>query len=294
MERINPFKGAGVALVTPFLPNGAVDYATLEQLLNQQLSSRTDFICLLGTTAETPCLSIEEKRHIICLAKQIVNGKKPLLLGCGSNNTQQIIQFITQENLDGVDGLLIVTPYYNKPRQEGLFQHYSAIAQNTTLPIVLYNVPGRTGVNLEAETVLSLVVKHQNIVAIKEASGNKEQIATLISQRKDGFDILCGDDSLALHMITSGASGVISVIGNAFPNEFSDLVHYALQGKTVEAQSIHTKYTELYKLLMKDGNPAGIKAVMSAKGWLQNNLRLPLVPASKDTTEEILTFLQNI
>lgn len=294
MRRNNPFKGAGVALITPFLPDGTIDFTALRHLLEIQLESQTDFLCILGTTAETPCLNTEEKREIIQCAKSIINNKKPLLLGCGTNNTQHIIQYLKEEDLSGIDGLLIVTPYYNKPRQEGLFQHYSLIAQNTDLPIVLYNVPGRTGINLEADTVKRLAEKHPNIVAIKEASGKMEQIETIIKQSEDGFDVLCGDDSLAYDMLQKGAKGVISVAGNAIPNEFGNMVHHTLNEQLEAAQTINEQYAEFYKLLMADGNPAGIKAVLYEMQLIQNQLRLPLVPVTNETGVKIQQCLQNI
>lgn len=293
MRQSNIFKGAGVALITPFLSDYSIDFDSFERLLRDQLDSKTDFICLLGTTAETPCLTLNEKRELIRRTVQIVNHQKPILLGCGGNNTTEIVKFITHENLEGISGLLVVTPYYNKPRQEGLYQHYKLIAESTQLPIVLYNVPGRTGVNLEPATIMRLTHEFSHIVAVKEASGNLEQIKNIIDTAVDGFELLGGDDGLAYDILKLGAQGVISVIGNAYPNEFADLVHGVMSKEYEKAQQVHLTISPLYRLIMVDGNPSGIKSILSVHGRIQNHLRLPLVPVSPATQAEIINFVSS-
>lgn len=291
MKRYNPFKGSGVAVITPFLQDGSVDFDTLNRLFTQQVESVTDFLCVLGTTAETPCLSLDERRQITRLAVSINKGKKPLLLGCGGNNTREVIRYVTEENLEGVDGLLIVTPYYNKPTQEGLYRHYAAICRATSLPIVLYNVPGRTGVNMEATTVSRLANEFPNVVAVKEASGKLEQIHTLIKEARDGFEVLCGDDCLAFDLIRQGAAGAISVVGNAYPDEFGKMIHLLQSKNEAEASEIHQKLQPFYPLLMVEGNPAGVKAFMAERGEILNELRPPLCPVSEVVVKKFQDFL---
>ena len=294
MRQSNIFKGSGVALVTPFQSDGEIDFVAFDRLLSEQLQSDTDFICLLGTTAETPCLSLEEKRRLIRRTVGMVDGHKPILLGCGGNNTADVAGFIKNENLTGIQGLLVVTPYYNKPRQEGLFAHYKTVCEATDLPVVLYNVPGRCGVNMEAETVVRIAEACGNAVAVKEASGNIQQIKQIIASAPEGFDVLGGDDFLAFDLMQIGASGVISVTGNAFPNEFAEMVHALRDGRLESAERIHQSLQPLYPLLMVDGNPSGIKAVLYKLHRLSNVLRLPLVPVSDRTLEKVEKVLDDM
>lgn len=294
MRQSNIFKGSGVALVTPFQSDGEIDFVAFDRLLSEQLQSDTDFICLLGTTAETPCLSLEEKRCLIRRTVGMVDGHKPILLGCGGNNTADVAGFIKNENLTGIQGLLVVTPYYNKPRQEGLFAHYKTVCEATDLPVVLYNVPGRCGVNMEAETVVRIAEACGNAVAVKEASGNIQQIKQIIASAPVGFDVLGGDDFLAFDLMQMGASGVISVTGNAFPNEFAEMVHALRDGRLESAERIHQSLQPLYPLLMVDGNPSGIKAVLYKLHRLSNVLRLPLVPVSDSTLEKVEKVLDDM
>ena len=284
----------GVALITPFKEDGSVDYNSLLRLVEYQVQNGIDFLCVLGTTAETPTLTAEEKRKIKSLVIERVNGRVPILLGVGSNCTQTVIDTIKNDDMTGVDALLIAVPYYNKPSQEGIYQHYKAIAQSTKLPIVLYNVPGRTGVNMTAATTLRLAHDFDNIVAIKEASGDISQMDEIIKKKPENFDVISGDDGITFPLITLGAVGVISVIGNAFPREFSCMTRLALAGDYSSALTIHHQFTELFKLLFVDGNPAGVKAMLSMMGMIENKLRLPLVPTRITTYEEMRKVLEGL
>lgn len=290
----NIFKGLGVALVTPFKADGSVDYDALRRLLDYQLSNGVDFLCILGTTAETPCLSAEEKLKVKNIVVEKVQGRVPILLGCGGNNTAAVVESLKNDDFTGVDGILSVCPYYNKPSQEGLYQHFKAIANATELPVVLYNVPGRVGVNMTAETTLRLANDCSNIVAIKEASGNFAQIDDIIKNKPSHFDVISGDDGITFPLITLGAVGVISVIGNALPKEFSRMVRLALNGDYKNALEIHHKFTELFGLLFVDGNPAGVKAMLNIMGLIENQLRLPLVPARITTLGEISAIVKEL
>jgi 4-hydroxy-tetrahydrodipicolinate synthase len=290
----NIFKGLGIALVTPFKEDGSVDYEALENLIEYQINGGIDFLCILCTTSETPCLTVEERANIKKLIIEKVAGRVPILMGCGGNNTQDVIHALKTEDWQGIDGVLSVCPYYNKPSQEGLYQHFKAIAAATTLPVVLYNVPGRTGVNMTAETTLRLARDCENIVAIKEASGNITQMDDIIKNKPKGFDVLSGDDGITFPLITLGAVGVISVIGNALPKEFSRMVRLALRGDYSSALTIHHKFTELFSLLFVDGNPAGVKAMLHAMGMIENQLRLPLVPTRLTTMEKISSILKEL
>ncbi len=284
----------GVALITPFNEDGSVDYDALIRLVDYQVQNGTDFLCVLGTTAETPTLTIEEKRKIKSLVIERVNGRIPILLGVSSNCTQNVIDTITKEDMLGVDALLVAVPYYNKPSQEGIYQHYKAIANSTKLPVVLYNVPGRTGVNMTAETTLRLARDFENIVAIKEASGNITQMDDIIKNKPEDFDVISGDDGITFPLITLGAVGVISVIGNAFPKEFSRMTRLALSGDYQGALPIHHQFTELFSLLFVDGNPAGVKAMLHLMGMIKNQLRLPLVPTRITTYEKMRLILEKL
>ena len=290
----NKFRGLGVALITPFTTTGAVDYAALRRLLDYQLSNGIDFLCVLGTTAETPTLTAEERQNIITLVQEKVQGRIPFLLGMGGNNTAAIVEQAKTTDFRGIDGILSVCPYYNKPSQEGLYQHFKAIAAASPVPVVLYNVPGRVGVNMTAETTLRLARECENIVAIKEASGNFTQIDDIIKNKPADFDVISGDDGITFPLITLGAAGVISVIGNALPKEFSRMVRLALQGDYNSALTIHHKFTELFKLLFVDGNPAGVKAMLHSMGLIENELRLPLVPSRLSTMEKISTIVKEL
>ena len=290
----NIFKGLGIALVTPFCEDGSVDYKTLLRLVEYQLDNGADFFCILATTGETPCLTKEEKQKIKDLVVSTVKGRVPILMGCGGNNTAAIIEELKTGDFHGIDGVLSVCPYYNKPSQEGLYQHFKAIAAATSLPVVLYNVPGRTGVNLKAETTVRLASDCKNIVAIKEASGSLEQVDEIIKNKPSGFDVISGDDALTFPMISCGAVGVISVIGNALPKEFSRMIRLEFKGEYEGARKIHHRFTELFSLLFVDGNPAGVKAMLHEMGFIENVLRLPLVPTRISTLQKMSEILKEL
>ena len=290
----NSFKGLGVALITPFKANGDIDFNALRRLVDYQLHSGVDFMCIMGTTAETPTLSADEKKELKSRLVEQIGGRVPILMGCGGNNTRAICGELRDGDWRGIDGVLSVCPYYNKPSQEGLYEHFKAISQASPVPVVLYNVPGRTGVNMDAKTTLRLAREFDNIVAIKEASGNITQMDDIIKNKPQGFDVISGDDGITFPLITLGAVGVISVIGNALPAEFSRMVRLALRGDYNGALHIHHKFAELFKLLFVDGNPAGVKAMLHAMGMIENQLRLPLVPTRLTTMEQISGIIKDL
>lgn len=283
-----------MAVVTPFTLDGAVDYPALKRLIRYQLDSSVDFLCILATTGETPCLTLDEKNKITELVKEENKGLVPILKYCGGNNTAAVIEEMKATDWTGIDGILSICPYYNKPSQEGLYQHFKAIASASPLPVVMYNVPGRTGVNMKAETTVRLAHDCENIVGIKEAAGSLEQVDEIIKGKPDRFDIISGDDALTFSMIASGAAGVISVIGNALPREFSRMIRLEFQGEYEAARRIHHMFTELYSLLFVDGNPAGVKALLNDMGYIENVLRLPLVPTTIKTKEKMADILKEI
>ena len=290
----NILRGLGIALITPFTQDGEVDYKALARLVEYQIQNGADFLCILATTGETPCLAREEKEKIKNLVVEINKGRLPILMGCGGNNTKAVIEEVQSTDWSGISAILSVCPYYNKPSQEGLYQHFKAIANASPLPIVLYNVPGRTGVNLKPETTVRLANDVDNIVAIKEASGNLEQVDEIIKNKPEGFDVISGDDALTFSMVASGAAGVISVIGNALPKEFSRMIRLEFKGEYEAARNIHHKFTELYKLLFVDGNPAGVKALLHEMGFIENVLRLPLVPTRITTVQKMSEILKTL
>jgi 4-hydroxy-tetrahydrodipicolinate synthase len=287
-------QGMGIALITPFKADMSVDYDALKHLVEFQVSSGADFLAVLCTTAETPTLSLEERAEVRRVVTEVVRGRIPIVLGCGGNNTAAVVKELKEGDWRGVDAVLSVVPYYNKPSQEGLYQHFKAIAQASPIPVILYNVPGRVGVNMTAETTLRLANDCENIIAIKEASGNFDQIDDIIKNKPKRFSVLSGDDGITFPLITLGATGVISVIGNALPKEFSRMVRLALDGDYENARDIHHQFKELYSLLFVDGNPAGVKAMLSAMGYCENVLRLPLVPTRITTFEKIQNILKQL
>ena len=289
----NKFKGLGIALITPFKADGSIDWEALDRLVEYQLKGGADYLCIMGTTAETPTLTVQEKRMLKERLVQRVAGRVPLLMGCGGNCTASIVKELQENDWTGIDGVLSVCPFYNKPSQEGLYRHFTAIAQASPVNVVLYNVPGRTGVNMTAETTLRLARENENIVAIKEASGNITQMDDIIKNKPANFDVISGDDGITFPLITLGAVGVISVIGNALPSEVSRMVRLALRGEYSSSLTIHHKFTEL-KLLFVDGNPAGVKAMLSEMGMIENVLRLPLVPTRLTTMERISQIVKDL
>ena len=290
----NIFRGLGIALVTPFTQDGQVDYKSLKRLVEYQIDNGADFLCILATTGETPCLTQDEKDKITQLVKDVNHGRLPILKGCGGNNTAAVVEELRTADWSGIDGILSVCPYYNKPSQEGLYQHFKAISEASPLPVVLYNVPGRTGINLKSETTVRLANDCENIVAVKEASGSLEQVDEIIKNKPQRFDVLSGDDALTFSMVASGAAGVISVIGNALPKEFSRMIRLEFQGEYEPARKIHHMFTELYSLLFVDGNPAGVKALLHEMGFIENQLRLPLVPTKVSTLQKMAEILKSL
>lgn len=293
MARIN-LAGVGVALVTPFRQDKSIDFEALGRLLEYQIKNSIDYIVVLGTTAETPTLDAEEKRQVREYVAQRVAGRVPLVLGVGGNNTMAVAHELETTDLKDFSAVLSVVPYYNKPSQEGIYRHYEEIAKRSPLPVILYNVPGRTGVNMTAETTLRLARDFENIIGVKEASGNISQMDEIIKNKPEDFMVISGDDGIAFPLITLGAVGVISVIGNAFPKEFSKMVRLAREGDYEKALQIHHRFTELFKLLFVDGNPAGVKCVLHAMGMIENELRLPLVPTRLTTYEQIRRVLSQL
>ncbi len=290
----HPFTGAGVALITPFNEDKSVDYNALDRLIESQVSGGTDYLVVLGTTAETPTLSDDEKKEIVRFVIEKNAGRLKIVVGMGGNNTHSLVQSIQKTNFEGIDAILSVTPYYNKPTQEGLFQHFKAVVEACLVPVILYNVPGRTGVNMDADTTLRIARLSEKVVAVKEASGDLGQFAKIISKAPSYFKLISGDDGLTLPSVTMGAIGVISVIANALPEKLSQLTHSALLGDTATSGRLHLEMAEMLKLIFKDGNPAGVKALMKMMGTVQNELRLPLVPASEATIALIEAELEKI
>lgn len=280
--------GLGVALITPFKKDGSIDFEALSRLVDYQLENDTDYIVALGTTAETPTLSKSEKTEVVrCIVSQ-VNGRVPIVMGVGGNNTTELVNELETSDFSGISAILSVTPYYNKPTQEGLYQHYKALSACSPLPIILYNVPGRTGVNMTAETAVQIARDCPNIVATKEASGDLNQIKEIIENAPEGFRVISGDDAITTSVIELGGIGVISVFANAFPKEMSWLVQSALSGELVNARSeMEAIYNRLFYLMFVEGNPSGVKCMLYLKGMVENVLRLPLVPVSVETYREI-------
>ena len=281
------FKGLGVALVTPFRNNDSIDYVGLERVIEHQLSGGVDYLVVMGTTGESVTLKAEEKKQLLGQVLEVVHHRVPIVLGVGGNNTAEVIHHLGSYDLSGVDGILSVSPYYNKPNQEGIYQHYKAIAQASLLPIILYNVPGRTGSNMSAETTLRLARDFENIVAVKEASANLDQIGLILKHRPTDFLVISGDDALTLPIIAMGGDGVISVVGNALPEESATLVHAAMKGDFATARAEHYKLIELITLLFVDGSPGGIKEVLSILGLCGKHLRLPLANVNESVAKRI-------
>jgi len=279
--------GMGVAMITPFKEDESVDYEALIRMIDYLVDNGTDYIVALGTTAETIALSDDEKKEVTRTIIERVDGRIPIVLGIGGNCTQRILSQIDRTDFKGIDAILSVVPYYNKPTQEGIYQHFKAIVSATPLPIVLYNVPGRTVTNMTAETTLRLAHEFDSVIAVKEASGNFAQIGEIIKYKPSGFQVISGDDGITLPMLAIGAVGVISVLGNAFPKDFSHMVHLALAGDYQNARSIHLRFSELFELLFTDGSPSGVKSLLNMMRLIENKLRLPLVPVRNATAEKI-------
>lgn len=284
------FQGTGVALITPFKEDLSIDFTALEQLVASVIAGGIEFLVALGTTAETPTLSEEEKLAVLHCILKVNNRRLPVVAGIGGNNTQEVIETIGKYPMDELAAILSVVPYYNKPNQEAIYQHFKAIAESTGTEIILYNVPGRTAINMEAATTLRLANDFPNITAVKEASGNMKQCMELVSGAPKGFAVLSGDDDLILAQMALGFRGVISVAGNCFPSDFSEMVRLAANNNYEEARKLHYKMLEGIHLLFAEGNPTGVKAILTEKGLCQNKLRLPLIPASENLQNKIAGF----
>lgn len=282
------FRGAGVAMITPFQQNGEVDFDRLMIHTDRLIDQGTNNLVVLGTTAETPTLSSREREDVLHCVKEAAGGRVPIMLGIGGNDTKSVIEAIQKTDPADIDGILSVSPFYNKPSQEGIYQHYAAIASVTEIPVMLYNVPGRTGSNISADTVLRLATDFGGtILGIKEASGNFEQVMEIIQHRPKGFIVVSGDDAITLPMIAAGGDGAISVVANAYPALTALMTVAALKGSYEKARELHYMLFPMIKAIFKEGNPAGVKAAMEVQGWIENVLRLPLIPATLALHNEI-------
>ena len=288
------FKGTGVAIVTPFKNDSSIDFSSLGRVIDHVIKGGINYIVALGTTGESVTLTTDEKKAIISFVIETVDSRVPIIAGIGGNNTQEVINSIRNADLTGVDALLSVTPYYNKPTQRGIFQHFKSIATWSPIPVIMYNVPGRTGCNISADTCLELARTCENITGVKEASGDLVQIMKIIKGKPENFGVISGDDMLTLPVIAAGGIGVISVLGNAFPQPCSELVNHALKGNFKSVREIQFRYMEMIELLFVEGNPAGIKAMLSVMNICQNYLRLPLVPVSRPTMSRIQKAIEEI
>ena len=283
----NPFKGTGIALITPFKKDHSIDIESLIKIVNHVIDNGADFLVVLGTTSEAPTLTSEEKNLVIKTILKANNGRLPILLGMGGNNTQAVIEAIKAQNFDGIQGILSVVPYYNKPNQRGMKAHFEAIADASPVPVVVYNVPGRVGVNLQAATCVELA-QHPNIIAVKEASGNLQQIMEILRDKPTDFDVLSGDDGITQPLMALGAQGVISVAANAYTKPFSRMMKAMREGQAEEALRLHYAMLRMNQLIFADGNPAGIKCLMSIMGLCENVLRLPLVSVNEKVETDII------
>jgi 4-hydroxy-tetrahydrodipicolinate synthase len=290
----NKFTGTGVALITPFRKDGSIDFNSLEKLVEHQISNGVDYLVVMGTTGEAATLTKDERLAVINYVAEVNNKRVPMVVGVGGNNTQEVVDRIkTYEGTESIDAILSVAPYYNKPNQKGIFLHYKTIAAASPVPIILYNVPGRTGVNISAETTLKIAHEVDNVVAIKEASGNLEQIMEILRDKPEHFKVISGDDALTFPMLTLGASGVISVVANAFPSDFSEMVRLTLNNDLTGARAKHFKLLEIIQNLFVEGNPAGVKAVLDIMNIVPNNLRLPLTPVSRTLYNKLAKLVEN-
>lgn len=287
MTKLNRLKGTGVAIVTPFNNNGSVDFKSLGKLVKHLIKGRVEYLVVLGTTGESVTLDKQEKKDVVDFVVQSAAGQVPVVLGVGGNDTREVIKSFDNFNLKEIEAILSVSPYYNKPTQSGIYAHYKSISEATPLPIILYNVPGRTGSNMLPDTTLKLASDFKNIIAVKEASGNMEQIMRIIKHKPKDFLVISGDDNLTLPILAAGGDGVISVVANAFPKDFSEMVRLTMTGDLVKARKLHYKLTDITDQLFADGNPGGIKAALKMKSICEENLRLPLVPVNSSVREKL-------
>ena len=287
-------RGTGVAIITPFKSNNEIDFEALEKLINHIINNSVEYIVTLGTTGETPTLSKKEKQEIVNFTLEKINGRVPVVVGIGGNNTQEVIEHLKDFPLDKITAVLSSSPYYNKPSQEGIFQHYKALSEASPIPVILYNVPGRTGSNISAETTIRLAKECKNISGIKEASGNIIQCMHILKNMPEDFLMVSGDDHIALPLVACGSDGVISVAANCFPKDFSDLIRFALENDFKNATNLQNKLLEGYDLLFAENNPAGVKAFLYEMKFIENKLRLPLVPLSANLQQKVKQFVTQI
>jgi 4-hydroxy-tetrahydrodipicolinate synthase len=294
MKDTKKFRGTGVAIVTPFKNDSSIDFAALGRVVNHVINGGVNYIVVMGTTGESVTLTKDEKKAVISYVVEVTDSRVPLVIGIGGNSTQEVINCVRHSNLTGVDGILSVAPYYNKPNQRGLFQHFKAIATCSPVPVIMYNVPGRTCSNISSDTCIELANECENIVAVKEASGDIAQIMRIIKSKPDNFSVISGDDMLTIPIIASGGAGIISVLANAYPAATSELVTNALKSNYKSAREIQLRYLEMIELLFIDGNPSGVKAILSIMGLCQNNLRLPLVPVNRTIYTRIQKAMEEV
>jgi 4-hydroxy-tetrahydrodipicolinate synthase len=287
-------RGTGVAIVTPFKNDQSIDFSALGRVINHIIDGGVNYIVALGTTGESVTLTKEEKHAVISYVVDTVDKRIPVVVGIGGNNTQEIIDFARTTDLTGVDAVLSVAPYYNKPNQRGLFRHFKTFANTCPLPVILYNVPGRTGSNISSDTCIELARECENIVAVKEASGDLAQIMRILRGKPENFSVISGDDMLTIPIIAAGGVGVISVLANAYPAQTSEIVSSSLKNNFKSAREVHLKFLEIIELLFADGNPAGVKAMLSEMKICQNTLRLPLVPVGKPVMERIQKAMKEV
>lgn len=294
MKDIKKFRGTGVAIVTPFKNDSSIDFAALGRVVNHVIAGGVNYLVVMGTTGESVTLTKEEKKAIISYVAEVTDQRVPLVVGIGGNSTQEVINCVRHTNLAGIDGILSVAPYYNKPTQRGLFQHFKAIATSSPVPVILYNVPGRTCSNISSDTCLELANECENIVAVKEASGDMAQIMRIIKAKPDNFSVISGDDMMTIPIIAAGGGGIISVLANAYPAQTSELVANALKSNYKSAREIQFRFLEIIELLFIEGNPSGVKAMLSMMNICQNTLRLPLVPVSRNVYTRIQKAMEEV
>lgn len=283
----SPFTGTGVAVVTPFKKDGSIDFPSLKKIIEHIIKGKCEYLVIMGTTGESPALSKQEKTDVLQFALQIAGNRIPVVYGIGGNNTAEVVRQLETTDLIGVSGILSVAPYYNKPNQKGLYAHYKEVAEASPLPVILYNVPGRTGMNMTADTTLKLAHNFKRLLAVKEASGNMEQIMTIIKDKPSDFLVISGDDALTMPLIAAGADGVISVVANAFPAKFSEMVRASLQGDLVKARKLHYDLLKVTQLFFADGNPGGVKVALETQKLCAAYLRLPLYPVNESIAKSI-------
>jgi 4-hydroxy-tetrahydrodipicolinate synthase len=288
------FRGTGVAIVTPFLQSGEIDFDGFRKLIEHLVNGKVEYLVVLGTTGESATVHGEDKQKVFSFVNEVNNGRLPLVAGIGGYDTQEVIKGFKEFDLTGYSAILSVSPYYSKPNQEGIFQHYKMLDKHTPLPIMMYNVPGRTGQNVTAETQVRIAQECKNIFATKEASGDMEQVMQILKNKPENFMVISGDDPITLPMVACGADGVVSVVANAYPKEFSDMVRLCLEGNFAAALPLHFKYLDIIKSMFTEGNPSGVKAYLSEMGICENSFRMPVWPVSDSHLEKIKVLMKTV